>query len=507
MGIKKISFKNSVCGGRIYKKLLNAASCLLISTLLLSGCDEVQIFKTGEKEPDCPPVDALDMEADTFYVKEGTKFYKVLAPNGSASSPAETVDGSRVMGITPSLRESFPTHYKEEIVAYTTQKLEGLEDISLERMKNLGYSIGAFNGKWNPADNSIEFDATECTFRKDCSFYEVTEELESAQIKITEINGEPLTLQNIDINAGVIVGLNKDEDYTFSLYSGTYYHKIVIKADCQMLSGYELFHYGKEYMSPTQNGYMEFNTPADLKDGYYIINGQGMFKYLSVQKGESEPSNMNVPYYASEKERLAAYSRQYSINIPNTTTNVAIDVVYGDDNLLSTPQGLVFSPDGTRYNMELDEENNKLSLVLSEAMPGMWTINVIPASLNITDINVTDSSDLQELTKENYHISLQKDKTNAVIRCRYELLNDEEADEQINGSIVTPGGDTVIMVNETEDDPVTKEKIHSIVGYLPFAQAGDYEVAINHYPTVSEIEEPEITENAKTEIDVIKVEE
>ncbi len=479
----------------------------LISTILLSGCKDVQIFRNNEPEPALKPVDAAELETDTFYIKNGAKFFKPVEPNGSAKSSPDGLNRGRVMGITPDLEGSCPIHYKDEVIAYTTADVNGLEKITLERMKDLGYSIGLYNGAWNPAENSITFNTSEKMF-ENTSFAKIAESLESKDIKVTGINGTMLSNANVDATAGVIVGLEANKTYTITFYAGTYFHEMDIVADCHMFSTYELFNYGKEYTSFTQNGYMEFDTPEDLKSGYYIVNGQGFFEYLNVKKGEPEPVNMNEPYYDSEKDMLAAYSRQYSINVPNPTTNMAVAVEYENAEEI-IPQGIVFSPDGTRYDMVLDQENARLSLTLAEAKAGEWTINILPSSTNIVKVDVTDSSLSQELTRETYNITLAGEMQNALIKCYYKLLNGEEEDPNINGNILTPDGNTIIMENETEktENDGEREELHCLIGRLPYAAEGEYEITVNHFPNFSEISEPVITKNGKTETDTITVEE
>ena len=490
---------------KIIKKIIPVILGISLG-LTLTGCKDIQIFETREDKVALKPYETSEMEAGKYYVKQGTKFYPLFKQNGSATGKAEALNPSRVMFVTPDNRESIPTHYRGEIIAYPSTESDALQNVTLERMKDLGYSIGVFGGKWNSETGTLDF-ITKESVPAGSDFGKYLETLESENIKISAINGTPLTKENLDISAGVITGLEKDKKYKISLYAGSYYHELDLLADTQMLAAFEIFNYGSEYISATQNGYMSFNTPDTLKSGYYIVNGSGLMRYYSHKKGEPDTDDMNESYYQTEQELLEAYSKQYSVKVPKRTKNLAVNVSYDtQEDSEETPKGYVFAPDGTKYEMTLDENNRRLSLTLAEAGAGDWSVNIIPSSLNILEVKVTDASSTQELTQEKNEVVLDTERENIVIKCYFEYINGNEEDE-INGTVVGPDGLTQGMEIVEETDAVTGEEKQALVSRYSYAPAGTYQVTVNHYPTRTTVSAPQVMNNTTTDVDVIIVEE
>ncbi len=485
-------------------------SILIACAMFLSACsDDVQIFKHKEDNVGLKPVNASDLEKDKYYVKNGTRFFLTMKPNASASDFSSAVDESRVICITKEDEETIPTYYKDELIAYTSAK-EMLKSITLERFRDLGFSFGVYNATFNKEQGTLDFESNRNVF-KNTSAYEAFSDLESKNIRISAIDGKSITKEDVDLVAGVFPNLEKDKEYKVSFYAGTYYHETLIKADTQILKSYEIYNYDETYISDTQNGYMAFYVPDDLKSGYYLIEGKGLYKYYDHKRGENDNVDMNLSYYETEEDRIAAYSRQYSVNLDAPTRNMSIVASYNsnqDRNDAAVIKGYVYSPDGTQYIMDLNDETCTLSLDLAEAMAGLWTINIVPITLDINSIDVTDNTMTQQLTQEEFEVVLDEPRQNIAFKTYYTNdVNEKPEDIEINGSIVTESGETFPLESTKEEDEITGEKKLLLKYQMIYAPAGTYKIYVNHYPTKTTVQEPIITNNTQTGMEVIVVEE
>ena len=259
-------------------------------SLIATGCaEDIQIFRHEEPKGVQKLVKAEDLELNSFYVKDGTQFILTLPLKGSGTSvvpnsglPSEYK--SRVLYAGPFEDTLIPTHYKGEIVAMSSKDADW-DSTTLERYKDLGYSVGFYNGVYDRSEKSLSFKLTEKGITG-TDFKTQLEELESTDIRVVELDHRPLDEANTNIDAGVLVGMKKGEKHIISFYSGTYYHELEIEADTQMFQSFEVYNYGDEYISDTPNGYRAFSTPDFLNSGYYTINGKGLFRYVNFKKGE-----------------------------------------------------------------------------------------------------------------------------------------------------------------------------------------------------------------------------
>ena len=495
---------------------------IFLCSILLCGCQEnVKIFENDDDLGVQIPVKSDELEIGEFYVKDGTIFYKTLKPQGSAASnalnPSEadsyiSIGGNkkRVLYARKYEDTTIPTHYKNEIVAQASGAASTLDDVVLERFRDIGYSVGIYNATYDPVNNSLNFNMSEKAIQ-DTDAREKLSDLESDEIRITEIDHQPLTNKNIDKDGGFFINLMHDKEYTLSLYAGTYYHEIEVKADTQLLQSFEVFYYDSSYISDTPNGYRCFNTPANLKSGYYCINGGGLFRYVDFSKGE-KPLNQvdyNERYYNSDAEMLAQFAKQFTVTLEKRTKNMTIKATYDDpDNFYTKDDiiGYVFSPDGTIYYMEADTKNKEVKIDLTEAMPGKWTIDIIPKSLAIIEIKAIDNTPDREFTQEDYRFSLNSPRENAVLRVYFSNdIHAELNDIEITGTIVMPDGQTYELEKKSEKD-LAGEEFFYLQKVLPYAAAGEYEVMVNHFPEKTTVSTPQIENNTETYTETIVIE-
>lgn len=479
----------------------------ILSSLFITGCDDVKIFKDNIDPNALVGVKDTELKDDNYYVKNNTRFYKVHLPEaGNASSEVSALDETRVMATL--LDDSLiPPHYSDELVAYQSQKIN-FKEANLERFMDLGYSIGCFNG-YITDDGFLYFDRQQ-NLVAGSSLEEAIGKTQSIDIRIASIDGKPLNSSQINTKAGVIVGLEKDKTYKIGFYIGTKYFEKNVKADCRMYSAFEMFTFGEDCITDTPNGYMCFNTPKELKCGYYNINGKGLFKYYNFTRGskDEDEADMNESFYADERSKIEAYSRQYNISVPKRVKDFKINVKI---NSLETEyagdviRGIVFSPDGTKLDMSFDEKEKTLSISMAEGSAGDWTVNVIPKTLDIKDVNVENDEAAEEATCEETIFTLPEDRENIEFIAEYTTTKANIKDTTVFGTILTEDGKTYEMSTWVDDSDRQNPKYY--ISYeVPFAAAGEYTVRIYHHPEETTILDPTVKDKTVTDTEIIIIE-
>lgn len=478
----------------------------IFSSLVLTGCDDVQIFETKKDPYALEGVKDTQLEDDAYYVKNNTRFYKVYMPKqGNATSEVSALNESRV--IATMLDDTLiPIHYSDELVAFQSEKL-GFVNVTLERFQNIGYSIGCYNGTVT-GDGYLYFSKGE-NLVEDSSLAQAIGDTSADDIRIASIDGKALSLSQINTKAGVITGLEKNKTYKVGFYIGTRYIETNIEADCNMYEAYEMFSYGDDYITDTPNGYMCFNTPKDLKCGFYNINGSGLFKYYNFTRGSKDEQeiDMNESYYADERSKIEAYSRQYSVSVPKRVKDLKINVELASLETEYTGdiiQGIVFAPDGTKMDMTFDEKKQELSIAMAEGMPGEWTVNVIPKTLNIKDVTVDNDKAAEEATCEETIFTLPEERENIEFISEYTTLLQDDKDLTVFGTILTEDGRTYEMTTWVDDSDHNNKKYY--ISYeVPYAAPGEYIMRVYHYPEETTILPAQVNDKTETNTEIIVV--
>lgn len=466
----------------------------IISCTVLTGCEDVKWFETNDPT-ELVALKDNEIKKDTYYVKQGTNFFKVFNPEiGAAKFKSNKVDESRVIPLYDNER-LVPSHYIGELIAYSSDK-EILSEVILERYKDLGHSIGVWGGTFDA--NGYFFFEKSKTVVKDSSLGQVLKDSSSEEVRIVAIDGVPVTKDNVNLKSGTITGLEGNQTYTVQMYVGTQYCEYELAADTLMLQSYEIYFYDNSNLDFSSNGYMCFVTPEDLKSGYYNINGQGLFKYFSHHKGDGDDVDMNVSYYESERERLEAYSRQYTIDVNTKVKDMAIRVYYDFNYEIDESEitGCVFSPSGEKYDMERKDTDNLLELALTQAEIGEWTVNVSPKTLPIVDVKVDSTKVEEEATLKQQDFTFTEKATNIV------FVAETKGNDEVYGYIVAPDGRTYDMTYDYDKETNTG-RIHY---EMAFIGVGIYQVKIYYHPTTTDLSEITMVNNMETETDVIYIE-
>lgn len=501
-------------------KLMKTAILLtsMVLSLGLTACNDVQIFEERDKEGEQIKLKSDELALDQYYIKEGTTFVLTLPLKGSAqgSRPINSIsveNKKRILYAGPNEDTLIPTHYKGELVCKAASKA-GWNEVYLERFKDLGYSIGLYNGEYNAEENSLLFNLDMVKI-ENADAYKKLAELESLEIRVVGINHHEISVDNADLDGGVFINMEKGEKYLVSLYAGTYYHEIEIEADTQMFQSYEMYNYGSDYIKDTPNGYQCFVTPGVLKSGYYAIDDKGLFRYVNYAKGDGNLYNTdyNIEYYTNDLDRLANFSQQYSFTVDTRTKNLTVEALYNQRSVMDEEdiEGYIFAPDGTEYYMNTDPKKNRIWTDFSQTMPGKWTVNVVPVELEIEEFNVIDNTPAQEFTQEVYNFDIRSEKENIQFKIPFEdIANQQELDKiEISASMITPSGETYIFEKKEEEvwtgEDQNKKKNFYLVYSMAYAPVGKYTITVNHYPEKTTVSEPEVLSEYDNVTDTIVV--
>ncbi|WP_026667615.1 hypothetical protein [Butyrivibrio sp. AE2005] len=463
----------------------------VFNVVMLCGCQsDIQIFEDAGAKYKAVAISNMNLENDTYYVKEGTKFYEVF--EAERSGGGGDIDSSRCAYYLGDYESKIPTYYLGELLAYAS-KSNSIDDVSLERYSDTGYSIGVSGAEWK--DGYITFELKQDAVKKSDAASKFKND-RSDYIMIETINGKPVSADMLN-KAGVFVGLEENKDYEISFWAGTYYGVTTVKADTHFFQAYEAFTLTNHEI--TRNGYIAIRLPDDSKTGYYYIDGKGLFRYVAEEKGQDlKALNYNEPYYESEEEQFAAYSQQFNFSIETQKVNGSIMATFDKDSVTdftdtSDLKMMVTNPNGEVQMFKADAEEGAFCANYTTMMPGKWTVNISPQSLNVTDIEVKDNSAEQEMTQNTYTFQLDSDKTGIEFYVNY------EGEGEVNAQVIGPDGQSHDLVKDRSNI--------GMIGYIyPFAEAGEYTINVYHYPDtkITEAEYEINTKNKQEEIITIE---
>ena len=128
-----------------------------------------------------------------------------------------------------------------------------------------------------------------------------------SNVKITDINGIKMKTSMLT-SSGYLKGLTKDAMYKFSYYRGTHFNTITIKADSLLL--YETEKYSSNSYAEMDSTYFVVNIPDEMPNGYYYLEGYGLFKY----SGKSTDINDNDKEILTDEQEQTTESINDSID-------------------------------------------------------------------------------------------------------------------------------------------------------------------------------------------------
>lgn len=480
---------------KLLRKSISCISILTAASLTLTACDPPIIFEKKKDPYVLQELSVNDIQEDVYYVKSGTKFTAVNLPSGTVSGPTSQPDPNRIIWMdTATTERLIPALYKGDTIAIKSASLD-VNEVSLERFKDCGYSIGVYGTSYNSDRKLIDLNYKSNVI--DYTSAAVGLQGISDELHIASVAGKNVTEDMIDAS-GIMKNMEQAKTYEISYYSGTDYKTSEIKADLHMLESWEL--YDVKNIETTKRGYLSISLPDDLKSGWYLIDGKGLFKYIDHAKGdgpEYNGSELNDPYYLDEAESARAYSQVYSIDFGQRTVNPTVVIAYISGSAVGTPAASLIAPDGTRYAFRQSDTppsgdkkaeqsssynvsntdggpTKYLLLPLEQAMSGQWDIYVTPRNLKVSDVHVVSNTLNEMTTQEVKEFTLDKDEENITFFARWKGAEGERLeDDQMFGYFIYPDGTTYML--KRDDD---MQELHYDTTYIP---KGTYQMVIYHY--------------------------
>ena len=430
------------------KKIFTAA-LIIVTFLSLTGCGPKKVFDFHSDDYVLTSYSVDELIEETFYVKDGSKFYEPYEAKGDEHILYLREDNTLV-----------PSIYKDGIIAVPSTKTS-LNSQTLTRYKYLGYSIGIYGME-------IDEDGYLCFSRdknvvKNSSAEDEFYTTPSADIRIVSINDTPVSEEMIS-SEGVFLGMEEGGIYKIAFYAGSYYDTVTVTADYIFLEEYETYETDKSVA--TKNGYLAIHMPEDLPSGYYAIN-EAIFKYYAYEKGTEVDAecDMNEVSTMTETERISANSQQYRISVKEKTNNTLFSVSYDPEECPDEEmECILIAPDETMY--EMVAENGVASIELAEVIAGSWIINIKPKDLSVS-IDCKSTLSNADALSENYDFEFTEEDENIQFVASY------EGDGNVWGIVTYEDGTTQTL------DVDTKNKV--LTTTYAYVKVGTYRVTIYHY--------------------------
>ncbi len=475
------------------QKWLMLVLVLLGLTLFLSGCGSKEIFINKDEKYKLVQLSDKEIEKDVFYAKEGAGFYATYMPKGTVTNKAKESDPSRVLWLQKD-NTLVPSIYQDGSITYASIKNQIFDSALIERFKDMGMTFGIQGGSLDD-DGAYVFKAKESVV-KDSSAADVflSKKKQAETIKIVTIDDKPVADY---VEDGLFVGLKENKSYSVGYYSGTYYETAQIDTDTHMLQSYEV--YEDDDIDNTKNGYISVNMPSGAKSGYYLINGEGLFKYYAYEKGaqDDNKTDMNEKYYKSEIDGKSTDTQIYTVSVKELSFNVSFTLTY-DDSATTADQikCMLQAPDGTQYEMAASD--GTCYAQVPEVMAGKWSIYFSPANIKIKDVNVDASSQNANSQKETYEFDVPEDSANMQFYVVY------SGDGDIWGTVQSADtGESTQLEDITKD---SKNKTTTIGANCDYLAAGHYTMTVYHYSDTTIIDHGLQVDSSKVSEDILEFE-
>ena len=155
------------------------------------------------------------------------------------------------------------------------------EEYYVEKYKFEGYTLGV-SFTFGETGDTLYIDSQEIcdsSMAKDA-----ISETSSELLKVHKINNsEKLPKQNVDVNINKLLGLEKEKKYQLGYFDGTDYVDVELIADTSIFRANGSV-FLNEPLDYTEYGFAYITLPENLSQGYYDINGAGLFRYYPPEK-------------------------------------------------------------------------------------------------------------------------------------------------------------------------------------------------------------------------------
>ncbi len=204
-----------------------------------------------------------------------------------------------------------PTLYKgESLILYSTEEFD--ETFTFERFEDFGYTFGVRNLKSTDSGRyKISTDPDDkCTYPK--SDTDAILELKNKNVILDSISGVPFrepekqsngqeVTSSLVTRSCTVKNLTKDKVYEVEIYDGTKGYKYNWTADVWVLGSMEAEKSHK--FSFETDSVIRIDIPSSYHSGYYMINGQGIFRYVADGEYFDDNTQFNTPNFDDQRKK------------------------------------------------------------------------------------------------------------------------------------------------------------------------------------------------------------
>ena len=298
------------------KKHLLMISTLLVTSLALSGCS--LLSDNAEEEPieeiDETLVDAekvyKSLEDGCYYVQHANKTCEKVYFGQASFDEGNTVttpSTNRVMWFRGDFDQIPTYHQGDSLIFYSKEELD--ETFTLERFMDLGYSIGVRGLKETESGRySISTDVDEkCTYPESDADQLLL--LENDNVIIESVSRVALRNDttnpdnNLVTDYGTVSKLPEETPLNIKVFEGTEENDYVFTTDVRILGSMEAV--SNNNFEFTENNIIVIDIPSYFHDGYYLINGAGLFRYVTSEDYDTSndaKESFNIANVEEEEE-------------------------------------------------------------------------------------------------------------------------------------------------------------------------------------------------------------
>lgn len=311
------------------KKMIAVGLIIAQSTIFLTGCNVFKNKKTVESTQFISTCNSNKLYSGQYYIwhdesqsnierdinTDMSKFknytYDIFQPVYKESDPAndEIENDLRILMLSDENDGKIPTLYKgDELIYYSDSSLPS--KFTLERFYDHGYSFGFYglteyikkSGQYVLWGSDSVLPIKSASTAKSLMNY-----LSSAEdyVSIPSVGDKKIESKDIS-KSGTIKGLIHGSQYDVTIYTGTNRHILKMTADTRIFSSYEEYKLDSNSYDFVGKGVIVIHLPEYLKDGYYFINGAGLFRYVNSASYDDN-TNFNDPIVVKDDNGKTIY--------------------------------------------------------------------------------------------------------------------------------------------------------------------------------------------------------
>ena len=327
------------------------AVCALISaTLMLTACSYdfsslTSIVGGSDKNTEEDTSYLSKLESGTYYVRHSDNTCDPVYLGDASFDEGDTVNNpndNRTVWYRDDKKE-IPTLYMgDDLIMYSTEEFD--ETFIFERFEEYGYTFGIRHLQSTESGRyKISTDPDDrCTYPEGDT--DAILELTNDNVILDSISGVPFrepeenengdyVTESLLTRSNTIKNLDEGKKYDVEVYNGTKGYTYTWKADVWVLGSMEVETTHK--FSFESETIITIDIPSGYHSGYYMINGQGLFRYVADGQYYDANTDFNVPNFdenneGSSEADLTNVGESGVVNAYDESNNSSTDLENGE---------------------------------------------------------------------------------------------------------------------------------------------------------------------------------